>query len=322
MNTITCIVLTRRKCDVPKEFDVILFCSDPLEPQRPDQAFGREAQAAEELAIGFQLVDFEALTLEQSAARAIRRVKCCEKPSEAIYRGWMLKPEQYRALYEALLAKNVQLINDPAAYGHCHYLPESYPAIEDHTPRSVWMKVEGEVSMDEVMQILHPFGSAPVIVKDFVKSRKHEWNEACFIPSAADRTAVERVVRRFLELQGDDLNEGLIFREFIEFEPLATHSQSGMPLTQEFRLFFLDGRPILCAEYWDEGEYRAAVPPVDRFIATAHKVRSRFFTMDIANRSDGDWMIVELGDGQVAGLPDNANAYEFYRAIAGPVRPG
>ena len=29
-----------------------------------------------------------------------------------------------------------------------------------------------------------------------------------------------------------------------------------------------------------------------------------------------DWIIVELGDGQVAGLPDGADAGEFYRALA------
>ena len=43
---------------------------------------------------------------------------------------------------------------------------------------------------------------------------------------------------------------------------------------------------------------------------------SRFFTMDIAKRVDSDWMIVELGDGQVAGLPDRADTGAFYQALA------
>ncbi len=37
--------------------------------------------------------------------------------------------------------------------------------------------------------------------------------------------------------------------------------------------------------------------------------------MDIAKRKDGDWMIVELGDAQVAGLPENADALKFYRGL-------
>ena len=33
---------------------------------------------------------------------------------------------------------------------------------------------------------------------------------------------------------------------------------------------------------------------------------SRFFTMDVALRTNGECIIVELGDGQVSGLPDQA----------------
>ncbi|MGH7137996.1 MAG: ATP-grasp domain-containing protein, partial [Pirellulales bacterium] len=121
---------------------------------------------------------------------------------------------------------------------------------------------------------------------------------------------------RFIELQDDDLNEGLVFREFVEFEPLAMHSKSGMPLTREYRIFFFDGRPIFSAEYWDEGDYGGLAAPLDRFTQVAANVQSRFFTMDVAKRRDGDWMIVELGDGQVAGLPETADVAAFYRALA------
>ncbi len=37
--------------------------------------------------------------------------------------------------------------------------------------------------------------------------------------------------------------------------------------------------------------------------------------MDVARRREGDWMIVELGDGQVAGLPERANIEAFYRTL-------
>jgi hypothetical protein len=292
----------------------LLFCSDPLNPRQPDEAYRAEVAAAERLGIPFVLVDHDALAHDNDPVRAVRRVP---QPGSGlgVYRGWMLTPHQYRLLYEALEAKGLRLLNDPAAYRHCHYLPESYPVIEPHTPRSVWIKTTGDVSPDEIMELLRPFGSAPVVVKDFVKSRKHEWAEACFIPSASDRAWVERVVRRFLVLQGDDLSEGLVFREFIEFEPLGRHPKSGMPLTKEFRLFFLDGQPIFWTPYWDEGDYAGLTPPVERFAAVAGSVRSRFFTMDVAQRRGGGWMIVELGDAQVAGLPDHADVDGFYKAL-------
>ena len=37
--------------------------------------------------------------------------------------------------------------------------------------------------------------------------------------------------------------------------------------------------------------------------------------MDVAKKKNGDWIIMELGDGQVAGLPDNADRNEFYNNL-------
>src|SRR3954454_9619740 len=166
------------------------------------------------------------------------------------------------------------------------------------------------------MEAPAPLGGAPVIVKDFVKSRKHEWAEACYIPSAADREAVSPVVGRVLELQGEDLAEGLVFREFVEFEPVGIHPRSGMPLTEEYRVYWLDGFPLFWSPYWPAGDYSVSEPPIDRFAEVAAAVRSRFFTMDLARRRDGGWMMVELGDGQVSGLPRDTAAERFSSPLA------
>lgn len=159
------------------------------------------------------------------------------------------------------------------------------------------------------------FGSAPVILKDYVKSQKHYWEEACFIPNASDAAKSESVIRKFLELQDTDLNEGLVFREFVELETLATHSLSGMPLTKEFRVFVRDGKVVSVFKYWDEGDYGETEPVLKRFEALLPEIKSHFFSMDIAKQKNGDWIIVELGDGQVSGLPDNADKSEFYSKL-------
>jgi ATP-grasp domain-containing protein len=293
----------------------VLFCSDPLEPETPDSAYEAEVSAAAHLGLEYALVDYEALVYERDPAKSARKVSTVPSLELSLYRGWMLTPESYAQLYHAIAARNIQLINDPAAYRRCHYLPESYDVIEGSTPRSVWVRTGPQPSINALMELLRPFGAAPVVVKDFVKSQKHYWEEACYIPSAADRRAVERVVRRFVELQGEDLSEGLVFREFMEFEPLTVHSRSGMPLTKEYRIFFLDGKAIFSTQYWEEGDYGGVVPPMDHFCHVARSVRSRFFTMDVAKRRDGEWMIVELGDAQVAGLLESADVAGFYKAL-------
>jgi ATP-grasp domain, R2K clade family 3 len=294
-----------------------IFCADPLDRKRPDSMYAAGVEAASAAGFACSLLNFEALTDEQDAEAAVRRIAPAAERELGVYRGWMLRPDAYEHFHAALEAKGIVLLNAPAAYRHCHYLPESYSIIQGQTPRSVWLKADAGLGIEHIMRALRPFGAAPVIVKDYVKSRKHEWAEACYIPSAADRSAVERVVTRFLELQGADLNEGLVFREFVEFEPLAQHSKSGMPLTKEFRFFFLDGELLLATAYWDEGDYGNLQPPLEHFQALARQVRSRFFTMDVAKRLDGDWLIVELGDGQVAGLPERADLAAFYGRLAG-----
>lgn len=293
----------------------IVFCSEPFSPLRVDSAYQGEVDAAQNAGLEFDLMDFEALVDAENPGSAIRKVKEQSAPVLAVYRGWMLKPEKYAQLFSALAARNINLINSPVQYKHCHHLPESYSLIENYTPKTASFKLSSDFNFEDVFRRLSVFGDKPLILKDYVKSRKHEWNEACFIPSASDRTAVERVVDRFLELQGDDLNEGLVFREFIEFQPLAEHSQSKMPLTKEFRLFFLDGELLDSFEYWDEGEYFGNRPPENVFAEVAHKIESRFFTMDIAQTVAGEWQIVELGDGQVAGMPDKANLSRFYQRL-------
>lgn len=292
----------------------VLFCSDPSRPRRVDSAYAPEQEALEALGGRWSVFSFEELTESDEPERALRRFEA--HGGLAVYRGWMLAPDRYAALYRALQSRGVELVNSPEQYRHCHYFPESYSAIEPLTPRSAWL-APGIVEMEEVHKALAPFGRRPVVVKDYVKSRKHEWSEACFIPSAQDRGAVARVVSRFLELQGEDLAGGLVFREYVELASIGRHSKSDMPLSKEFRLFFLDGEVAATAPYWEEGKYSADVSPLEPFMAAARSVRSRFFTMDVAQRSDGRWTIIELGDAQVAGLPERLSPLAFYESLVG-----
>lgn len=291
----------------------ILFCSDPSHSRRVDLAYDAERLAVEAVGGAWSVFSFEALVEGRDEEETLRRFQA--QGPLALYRGWMLTPERYGRLAGWLEARGVRLINTVEQYRHCHHLPESYPLIESMTPRSVWL-APGEQDPAQVSAALARFGDGPVLVKDYVKSRKHEWAEACFIPRASDTAAAWKVVSRFLELQGEDLAGGLVFREFVRFAPLAVHSRSGMPLTREYRLFFLDAECLALAPYWEEGEYTEAPPPLEPFAACAQAIRSRFFTMDVAQLEDGRWLVVELGDAQVAGLPERLPAQDFHAALA------
>lgn len=290
----------------------ILFCSQPFQPREVDPDFAGEYAAASAAGFRTALFDHTQVT-EGDVIKAVRRVP--DGFGETIYRGWMMRAAEYESFYHALSAKGVYLVNDPIGYRFCHHLPESYASLEGDTPRSTWLPIGDEVDFSAIFGKLRIFGSAPIIVKDYVKSQKHYWKEACFIPSANDVVSVERVVRRFLDLQGADLAEGLVFREYVPLRIVGTHPRSGMPLGAEVRTFWLDGQMLLSHAYWGALGAVAADPPSNWMQEIAARVRSRFFTMDVALRDDGRWTVIELGDGQVAGLPTPDVTDQFYTRL-------
>ncbi|MDT3427781.1 hypothetical protein J2Z22_003357 [Paenibacillus forsythiae] len=293
----------------------ILFCSDPLNNKAVDMEYEQEYKCARKLGMDVHLISLESL-LDGELTTAVKRVPAFEAPERFIYRGWMLKPHDYEQLYHTLERKNVVLINSPAEYRNGHYFPYSYEAIKQATPQSIWLEMK-ELSngFDILFEKMRIFENKPVIVKDYVKSRKHEWEEACYIPDASDKHRVLKVLRNFIDRQGSELNGGIVIREFIQLEQLTRHPKSGMPLSNEYRLFFLHHKLIACTEYWDEAVYQQGITDLDSFTELAKGVASPFFTMDIAKTASGEWTVIEIGDGQVSGLPSHTDMEHFYKSI-------
>ncbi|QAA35323.1 DUF4343 domain-containing protein [Clostridium manihotivorum] len=231
-----------------------------------------------------------------------------EEINRVIYRGWMLKPEDYECLYTNLADKNYYLINTPQEYVNTHYLPNWYEHLEKLTPRTIWSK--GIPEEKEIIDMLKEFNEEPVIVKDYVKSRKHEWFESCYIPNAKETENALKVVNNFINGQGEYLNKGIVFREFIELESTGFHEKSGMPISNELRLFIFNYKVVCTIGYWNGENINEYPEFVDDIVRNLMNIKSNFFTVDIAKKADGQWVVMELGDGQVSGLQEyNVKAY-------------
>jgi len=293
----------------------ILFCESPFQANNVDEDFEDQYTAA--IANGFKTLffSFDDLVSTDRFSLATKRIKSNDSLVTIIYRGWMLTPKQYSILYNDLLAKNYKLINTVNEYQNCHYLPDSLKFIVSKTPKTVFEKYENENSIEQLIEKSTIFGHQPVILKDFVKSEKHHWETACFVADASNTEKFKQTIYTLLELRGDYLNEGIVVREFVELNDLTIHSKSGMPLTEEYRLFFCHKKLIGIYDYWEEGEYTLAKPDTTEFEEIARGVESNFFSMDIARLKNGELIIIELGDGQVAGLPDKADRNEFYELL-------
>jgi len=122
----------------------LIFCDSGFSPKDVDFMYAGEYVMAQQLHIPLSLLSFEALK-RGDMNLALKGVKSNGEMELGIYRGWMLKPHQYNSLYNALLAKNIKLINNPSEYKFCHYLLESYNVIKNFTPNEVNLSNSGVI---------------------------------------------------------------------------------------------------------------------------------------------------------------------------------
>ncbi len=294
----------------------ILFCENPLEPNKVDPDYQDEFDCAKNSGFKTIIFNYDDLTSD-NVEKATRKIKPADTQTLVIYRGWMLTPSQYAKLYDSLATKSFKLINTPTEYQNCHYLPDSLAFIEDHTPKTVFEKLSDTNNLQSIISRAATFGDNPVIVKDFVKSEKHDWDTACYVSAATNTEKLSSTIKNLIRLRDKHLNEGIVIREFVELNDLTFHSKSGMPLTEEYRLFFCNKKLLGIYDYWEEGEYKLSKPDTSKFETIAKDVQSNFFSMDIARKKTGELIIIELGDGQVAGLPDRLDKAEFYEKLKG-----
>ncbi|MDQ0797696.1 ATP-grasp domain-containing protein [Streptomyces sp. B1I3] len=288
---------------VPPAF---LFCRDPLHPGRPDPAFAHEAVAAREAGAQVTLVDHDALLsgdVDEALGRAGRR-----DPGPYWYRGWMIPAGRYEDLEQALAARGCSLLTSTAAYRTAHELPGWYDTFESLTPRSVWCALPAGATLPEAAawsRLAGRLGPGPGIVKDFVKSRKHEWLEACFVPELSDTGQLASVVGRFVGLQGEYLAGGVGLRAY---EPFVAGGEA--------RVWWVDGSPVLVTAHPDTPG-RVGTPALDAVGEAVRRLGCRWVTTDLALREDGVWRVVEVGDGQVSGLPAGESGASLFTALLG-----
>jgi hypothetical protein len=146
--------------------------------------FALDAQPARDAGLTIALLDHDELDHRIDAAAATRKTRA-SGPGFAVYRGWMLRGEAYEALCNRFLERDVRLLTSSAEYAACHHTPGSYERLKRWMPETVWIPQARLGDPRSVRDALDPLGSAPVIVKDWVKSQASGyWGEACYIDAS------------------------------------------------------------------------------------------------------------------------------------------
>ncbi|MEU8183492.1 ATP-grasp domain-containing protein [Micromonospora sp. NPDC049044] len=276
---------------------MLLVPANPLRPRRPDDHFAPEAHAARAAGLDVAVVDHDALASgdPQAAVRAV------PAGGVAVYRGWMLRSDQYAGFADALAARGVTLRTSAEQYRRAHELPGWYDGLAPVTPTSAWTTSAERTAFDQARIRL---GSGAAVLRDYTKSMKHHWHEAAFIPDLTDPSPAWRVASRFRELRADDFTGGFVLRTFERFT------------TAEYRTWWIGGTCVLIGAHPDSPD---DLSPTSFDLTTLTPLVAAldlpFVSVDLARRDDGVWRVIELGDGQVSDRPTSIGADEFVTAL-------
>ena len=220
--------------------------------------------------------------------------------TDAVYRGWMMKPEQYEKFYHQLLASNIRLVTTPEMYNTLHIFPNVYPFISEDTARIMTFPLHSEIDVSEVKKRFPRF-----MVKDFVKSVKGTEFPA-FFDQSTTQEEFDKWMEVFYHYRSNLLTGGICIKEYLNLKRYDGK-------TNEYRVFYINNEIGSICRNSLQGEY-TPVPP-RAIIEKNSDLDSVFYTIDYAETEDGTWKIVEAGDGSVSGLSEGQDYMAFYRAL-------
>lgn len=205
----------------------------------------------------------------------------------------------YQEVERDILAVGAQLLNSYKQHRFVADLGNYTEVLEGLTPRTYY-------PLETV-----PKGG-PYVVKGETNSRRNAWHTHMF---AQDRKAAIEVAGRLM--QDSMIGQQKIYvRDYVELESFFV-GLDGVPVAREFRFFVLDGKVLSGGYYWTS--HTDTLADMGIRIPKAEEVPKsfldevtgrigdsvRFYAVDIAKTKTGSWIVVELNDGQMAGLSDN-----------------
>lgn len=171
------------------------------------------------------------------------------------------------------------------------------PLLTAHTPRT-WL------SFQDVPD------NIPLILKGETNSRKDKWNTHMFAKNKTE------AIQIYLKLKNDRFfeNQEIYIREYLKLKTYFTDPVNEQPVTKEFRFFCYQDKVLAGGYYWSnhldqvkkiEEPKISDVP--ESFLNKLTNIISRsatFYVVDVAQLENGEWILIELNDGQMSGLSE------------------
>lgn len=227
-----------------------------------------------------------------------------------VWVGYIPTPERYQAIYGAALAKGVRLVNAPTEYQTAMEFDHSYALLGDLTPESM------VIHSLEQCEIVEERLGYPVFVKGAVKSNKEQGWSACVAHGLAELILI---AQQLLVHQARSRGR-IIVRRLVQLRR-SGEAPGGFPLGREYRAFVYREQLLAYGYYWDEhtdafpftaGDLRAIT---QLSLEAARRLSVPFLAVDLGQLEDGNWIVIEVGDGQFSGL-SHVNLLELWSKLA------
>lgn len=219
-----------------------------------------------------------------------------EIPSGSLVIGRYSVLPYYAELEADLNFHRSGLINTYRAHRWIADMREWYEDFQEITPKT-WFRLEDVPSTE-----------GPFVLKGATNSKKFSWNTHMF---AKDKQEAIQVYGR---LSNDGLigDQDIYIRKYVPLNKLG-EGLNGLPISEEYRFFFLYGKPIAGGFYWLS--HLDDLPPLvtsrlscenvpkaflER-ISTCLGTNAAFVVVDVARTAEGGWIVVEINDGQMSG---------------------
>lgn len=254
-----------------------------------------------------------------AAVDALANLPNFDSTQRGIWAGFIPSQAKYEAVYRAAAEKNICLVNDPCQHQTALEFDRYYPLLGDLTPLSMTI-----TSVNESKEAGIKLGF-PVFVRGAVKSNKTLGWDACV---ANNPEELSYIVEQILSLPHRARGRAIV-RKLVKLRSRSM-MPGNFPRTREYRLFVyrdsllgrLRQRVLACGYYWDEFEDEFELTATDRSslnelaIAAATRVNVPYIIVDVGQLESGDWIVIEVGDAQFAGM-SHVSIPELWSHLAG-----
>lgn len=202
----------------------------------------------------------------------------------------------YHELEKDLVVRSSKLINTYNQHLYVADMKNWYIDLEKHTPQT-WFTLADYSRSD---------WEGPVVLKGATNSRRELWKTHMY---ASNKDEARQV---YLKLSDDSLirTQDIYIRKYEELVKLSEHV-SGMPIGKEYRFFIYKKTVVGAGYYWSNFiDEVGNIPSVDAVYDTGlikwavNKIghKNNFYSIDVAQKKDGNWTIIELNDGCMSGV--------------------